>query len=692
MWHLGWRDGRRTDKQWPAGVKGDALKFFLCGRMHETMIPDRPQPARQHMPEIAGDEFSTAEGFHPLDIAVGAVLVKEGDVGVGHREDARIGDRGAADISAEIFDNVFPAAERFEIDAPVFLPDGRVDGGEFDFGGLPHFGDAVAQARPKHGAQGGLGDQEVRVFDGDDPPGGIESRAGHDAVDVRMELQPLVPGVQHHHKPAGGGTERLRIGQKVGQRGGGGVEKALIDLLGRRGEEQRAEFGRQGEVDHEVGRADALAELAFDPGGGGAFAALRAGPVVAGMEMKFALPARATGMQMPAHFRSAAMGDGPDGAALCVAHGALELTQMGGQEASQRVDHGGGHGARELAWKSGAEALDQRAAVLLAAVREVEIDHGGVDVAVPEQGLDGVQAGTGLDQMGGEGMAQGVYRADGDVELLARLDHQALQRADGHGAHRLAHAAGDVPGRATSASDVGKEQQRMAVELPITAQVLDHNRGNGHHAAFVALAVADPQFAVRGVDIVDGQREALREAQPAAVNELEGNAVAAQPDVMEQADDFRTGQHDRMGFLVLSADLGEDFPLLAFKHADEEELRGGGPEANGLGLPAFDGLDVEEVIAQTFFGDDERITLGELVDEPHLAVIRMAGARGVELQGEELGKALHRGIGVRVVIERIALGTACKRTITGWKLLVARLVGAQMRRFDRRFRLAQGLG
>jgi len=99
MRNFGWHDDRRTDKQWPAGMKGDALQFFLRGRMQEPMISDRPKSARQHMPEITGDEFSTVEGFHPLGIAVGAVFVAEGDVGVAHREDARIGDRGAADIS-----------------------------------------------------------------------------------------------------------------------------------------------------------------------------------------------------------------------------------------------------------------------------------------------------------------------------------------------------------------------------------------------------------------------------------------------------------------------------------------------------------------------------------------------------------------------------------------------------------------
>ena len=35
---------------------------------------------------------------------------------------------------------------------------------------------------------------------------------------------------------------------------------------------------------------------------------------------------------------------GPGGAPLCPAHGVTVFTQMGGQEAAQRVDDGGGHG------------------------------------------------------------------------------------------------------------------------------------------------------------------------------------------------------------------------------------------------------------------------------------------------------------------------------------------------------------
>jgi hypothetical protein len=48
-------------------------------------------------------------------------------------------------------------------------------------------------------------------------------------------------------------------------------------------------------------------------------------------------------MEVPAHFGSAAMVDGPNGASLCLAHGVTVFTHMGGQEAQQGIDDGGGH-------------------------------------------------------------------------------------------------------------------------------------------------------------------------------------------------------------------------------------------------------------------------------------------------------------------------------------------------------------
>ena len=82
------------------------------------------------------------------------------------------------------------------------------------------------------------------------------------------------------------------------------------------------------------------------------------------------------------------------------------------------------------------------------------------------------------------------------------------------------------------------------------------------------------------------------------------------------------------------------------KHSDEEELRCGRGLADGFGLPAFDGFDVEEVVSQHFLVDGGGIAGALLVNETQLAIIRVPGAGRVEMQGEVLGEAQHRGIRV----------------------------------------------
>ena len=104
-----------------------------------------------------------------------------------------------------------------------------------------------------------MGQEELGVFYGDDFPPGIEAGSGDDGVDVGVEVEALVPGVEDHGEAAGGGSEPAGVGQAVGEGGGGGGEEELIDVFGLRGEEEGAEFFGQGEGDHEVGGTDAFA-------------------------------------------------------------------------------------------------------------------------------------------------------------------------------------------------------------------------------------------------------------------------------------------------------------------------------------------------------------------------------------------------------------------------------------------------
>lgn len=58
-----------------------------------------------------------------------------------------------------------------------------------------------------------------------------------------------------------------------------------------------------------------------------------------------------------------------------------------------------------LAWQITTEIFDEAQAVVLCLMGQVQVDHGGVDLLVPKQGLHGVQAGTAFHQMGRERMS-----------------------------------------------------------------------------------------------------------------------------------------------------------------------------------------------------------------------------------------------------------------------------------------------
>lgn len=83
MGRLGRREVRRAGKQRPAGVEGDALALCPGGGMAVAVVAHRPQPARQDVAQVSGDEFAAFDRLGARSVAVGAVFPAEGDMGVG---------------------------------------------------------------------------------------------------------------------------------------------------------------------------------------------------------------------------------------------------------------------------------------------------------------------------------------------------------------------------------------------------------------------------------------------------------------------------------------------------------------------------------------------------------------------------------------------------------------------------------
>src|SRR5690348_11083055 len=94
-------------------------------------------------------------------------------------------------------------------------------------------------------------DQELVAADPDIFAGGIQPGAWNQAVNMGMELQSLVPGVQGGGKAVDGRFESFILGEFFRQGGLHGGEEQIVGLLGERAKEATAQLGRKSKGDQE---------------------------------------------------------------------------------------------------------------------------------------------------------------------------------------------------------------------------------------------------------------------------------------------------------------------------------------------------------------------------------------------------------------------------------------------------------
>ena len=128
--------------------------------------------------------------------------------------------------------------------------------------------------------------------------------------------------------------------------------------------------------------------------------------VAAGMIDMPTRPAIGTGFDMPAEHGRAAGENGPPDlgcATWQIMAGKIGRTE-GGEHLGQagRCHAGGSVGLKEF---------EGRGRPSQPRLRQMEVTHGRADMAVAEEALDGVDINAGFEQMGGEGVAQGVDAA-----------------------------------------------------------------------------------------------------------------------------------------------------------------------------------------------------------------------------------------------------------------------------------------
>jgi len=293
------------------------------------------------MAQVAADELDAVNAFHTPYITVGAVFPGKRDRALVEGEDTGVADGSAADIGAEILDSPFTVSKALEMHAPVFLPNRGINGWQVGvFLKSDELAKFLMEEMTEGASQHWLWHQEAGTLDAHNVALRIDARSWHDAVDMRMEEQTLVPGVQDHGEPALVGPEPAWVGKAFRESPGCRRKEELVEISGSRAKEEWAELFGQREGDHEVGSADAFAEFPFHPLSGGLFAALGAGPMIAGMIGELSAPAFGAGMEMPAHGRGAATGKRPDGTTPRSSLLRM-IPQVVRQKAAQRPDHGG---------------------------------------------------------------------------------------------------------------------------------------------------------------------------------------------------------------------------------------------------------------------------------------------------------------------------------------------------------------
>ena len=130
-----------------------------------------------------------------------------------------------------------------------------------------------------------------------------------------------------------------------------------------------------------------------------------------------------------------------------------------------------------------------------------------------------------------------------------------------------------------------------------------------------------------------------------ASNDLPLGASAMTQEIVNLA----AGKHGGQRIVIADADLGENRPVVVPQELDVEHAGGGNRLADGFGPPMLLEFDEEEIVAQLSFGEAGRIAAQMLMHQAQLTVVGVAGAIGIIVQGQELGKARHGIVGMAVI-------------------------------------------
>ena len=259
----------------------------------EAEVADADEAAWEQVKQEAAEELVCRQAHDALPVAMRGVSPAEADLAVGEVDQPAVRDADAVGVRAEIAQGVFGSAKGpLGVDDPVVAEQDSEPGGEAAWlckrcEVAVELELAFSERRLQAGkelatedASEDLDRQEERTTRRD-PAGAIRCKpsGSDDAVDVRMMLQALVPGVEHAEE-ADLRAQMPRIACDLQQRRGTGPEQEAVDhllVLQRK----RIQFTRHREDRMDVAGRQQLALTLLEPADAGVALALRAVPVAA---------------------------------------------------------------------------------------------------------------------------------------------------------------------------------------------------------------------------------------------------------------------------------------------------------------------------------------------------------------------------------------------------------------------------
>lgn len=269
---------------------------------------------------------------------------------------------------------------------------------------------------------------------------------------------------------------------------------------------------------------------------------------------------------------------------------------------------------------------------------QVSVEGGDVGIFVAEVDLDLAEIFTPFQQVGRVGMTQGV-----DMGVLfdaAGFECEAKGALEGAALDGICSGCGALTGMAFA----GEEQRGVAMGFPLFAQEQERALRQGHVTITIAFAGADVEEHALGINVTDQEVQAFAQAQAAGIDGDEADPMIQGRHAGQDAAGLGGGEHDREFELVIGADQLNFSGPGATEGFLPEQLDGAQGLGGGLTGDFFVALEVNEVLAE-FFGGDQ--VGGFAVELRELADAGEVGLFGARTDGQELeivGEGIKDGV------------------------------------------------